>query len=64
MNQGFIDETVQEDETLEINEQVTEGVETEDRRMRMRLRRRLAILDDIVAELEDDFIPEDDSDDE
>ena len=33
-------------------------------RMRMRLRRRLATLDDIVAELEDDFIPKDDSDDE
>ena len=64
MNQGFIDEAVEEDETLEINEQVTEDVETEDRRLRMRLRRRLATLDDIVAELEDDFIPEDDSDDE
>ena len=45
---------------METNTEVTEDVEVEDRSMQ----RHLATLDDIVAELEDDFIPEYDSDDE
>ncbi len=41
-----------------------EDVEAENRRRRMRLSRRLATMDNIVAELEDLFTPECDSDDD
>ena len=49
---------------VETNEEVIEDVEAKDRRSRMRWSRRLATIDDIVAELEDQFTPECDSDDE
>ena len=48
---------------VETNEKRIEDVEAENRR-RMRLNRRLATVDNIVAELEDQFTPECDSDDE
>ena len=49
---------------METNEEVSEDVEADDRRRRMRLSRRLATMDDIVAELEDQFAPEYDLDDD
>ena len=70
LNQGFfnvtLDELVQASEEVpaEEVEEVVADVEAEDRRRRMRLSRRLATMDDIVAELEDQFTPECDSDDE
>ena len=48
---------------VETNEKRIEDVEAENRR-RMRLSRRLATMDNIVAELEDLFTPECDSDDD
>ena len=65
LNQGFFNVTL--DELVQASEEVEEvvaDVEAEDRRRRMRLSRRLATMDDIVAELEDQFTPECDSDDE
>ena len=51
---------------LETSETLLEqqDVEAEDRRRRMRSRRRQLTLDDITSELEDQFQPELDSDDE
>ena len=51
---------------VETNEKRIEDVEAENRRRRMRLSRRLATMDNIVAELEleDLFTPECDSDDD
>ncbi len=48
---------------VETNEKRIEDVEAENRR-RMRLSRRLATMDNIVAGLEDLFTPECDSDDD
>ena len=49
---------------VQTNEEDEVNIEVDDRRERMRLRRRLATIDDIFAELEDEFQPENDSDDE
>ena len=46
------------------NEEDEVNIEVEDRRERMRLRRRLATIDDILAELEDEYHPENISNDE
>ena len=49
---------------VETNEKRIEDVEAENRRRRKSLSRRLATMDNIVAELEDLFTPECDSDDD
>ena len=65
LNRGFIEHINEEAENMvQTNEEDEVNIEVDDRRDRMRLRRRLATIDDIFAELEDEFQPENDSDDE
>ena len=65
LNRGFIEQANEEaDNMVQTNEEEEANIEVEERRERMRLRRRLATVDDIFAELEDEFQPENDSDDE
>ena len=73
LDMAFIDEPTEENnevdeaegiEDSDLNDRQDDVTRRQDRRTRMRLRRRLATVDDIIAELEDDSDLENDCNDD